>query len=63
MATRTYLDLTVERRKVAAQSIHERQLAILADPFTSLEAKAAAREVLAKIKDWEDGTVPVGKRT
>jgi len=61
MAVRTYLDLTVERRKVAAQSIHDRQLAILADPFSTLEAKTSAQEILRKIRSWEDGTVRIGK--
>jgi hypothetical protein len=61
VTVRTYLDLTVERRKAAAQSLRDRQMSILADPFSTPEHKALAQAKLQKIRGWENGTVSVSK--
>jgi hypothetical protein len=55
----SYLDLTPAQRAKGAAEARQRLVSALSAPFLPADQQAHLRQELAKINQWETGTLPV----
>lgn len=56
----TYLDLTLEQRKAAANRVREQVRAALINPFLAPDQTAILKYQLERITKWEHGKLQIG---
>ena len=56
----TYLDLTIEQRKAAANRVRDQIRSALSNPFLAGDQKAILSYQMDRITQWEHGQLPVG---
>ena len=56
----TYLDLSLEQRRVAATRVREQIRNALANPFLAADQRAILTSQIDRITAWERGTLAIG---